>query len=226
MSEADPALQVRNVARKFGYRYVLKDVSFEVKGGEALLLIGHNGAGKTTLIRVLAGLLKPSAGSVNLTGSLGMVAHDSMVYESLSARENLAFYAKLYGGCEEGRVTELLRTMGLEEHADRRVATYSRGMVQRLTLARALLPDPDLLLLDEPLTALDDAASSMVQSILSELRAQNRAVVLATHQLADVVEIASHVGYLVSGRMRELEPIASRGAQEITDRYRELASDV
>ncbi len=226
MSESDMALRATGVSRRFGYRYVLKDVSFELRGGETLLLIGHNGAGKTTLIRVLSGLLKPTSGTVHRTGSIGMVAHDSMLYESLSARENLQFYRKLYACCETARVEELLQIMGLSEHADRRVATYSRGMVQRLTLARALLPDPQLLLLDEPLTGLDDSASCLVRDMLVGWRAENRAVVLATHQLADVVELASHVGYLVAGRVRALESTDGRDAHAITARYRELASVV
>jgi heme exporter protein A len=225
MSRTDPALRVRNVSRKFGYRYVLKDVSFNLLGGEALLLIGHNGAGKTTLIRLLAGLLKPSDGSVDRFGSIGMVAHDSMLYDSLTARENLQFYSRLYGGVESARVNELLQTMGLEEHADRRVATYSRGMAQRLTLARAMLSDPQLLLLDEPLTGLDDTASGLVRDMIAELRTRNRAVVLATHQLADVVDIVSDVGYLVAGRLKAVEPMDGRAAQAISARYREIARD-
>lgn len=225
MSRTDPALRVRNVSRKFGYRYVVKDVSFDVLGGEALLLIGHNGAGKTTLIRLLAGLLKPSDGLVDRFGSVGMVAHESMLYESLTARENLHFYGRLYGGVDGARVNELLQTMGLEEHADRRVATYSRGMAQRLTLARALLSDPQLLLLDEPLTGLDDAASGLVREMIAELRTRNRAVVLATHQLADVVNIVSDVGYLAGGRLRAVEPIDGRTAQAISARYREVTRD-
>jgi heme exporter protein A len=225
MRAADQALRASNVSRRFGYRYVLKNISFGLRGGEVLLLIGHNGAGKTTLIRVLGGLLKPSNGSVDRTGSLGVVAHDSMLYESLSARENLQFYGKLFGNCESGRVEELLRTMGLEDHADRRVVAFSRGMVQRLTLARALLPDPQLLLLDEPLTGLDDAAATLVRDMLTEWRARKKAVVLATHQLSDVVDLASHVGHLVAGQLRAMEPIGNREHGAITARYKELAAD-
>jgi heme exporter protein A len=226
MPDSETALTVSGVSRRFGYRYVLTDVSFEVRGGEVLLLLGHNGAGKSTLIRVLAGLLRPSNGSVDRIGSLGVVAHESMLYESLSARENLQFFGKLYGGCGVERVDELLQTMGLGDHANRRVATYSRGMVQRLTIARALLPDPQLLLLDEPLTGLDDSASSLVRRMLAEWRAQQRAVVLATHQIADIADLASHVGYLVKGRLEVIEPCDGRGADAVTARYRELASDV
>jgi heme exporter protein A len=203
----------------------VQDVSFDVRGGEALLLIGHNGAGKTTLIRLLAGLLRPNSGTVQKSGSLGMVAHDSMLYESLTARENLLFFSQLHGRRDPARIENLLQKIGLSEHADRRVATYSRGMVQRLAFARALLPDPTLLLLDEPLTGLDETASGIVRGILSEMRTEDRAVVLSSHQLADVVDVASAVGFLVSGRLAAMEPVNGRDARAIAERYRELVQD-
>jgi len=226
MTRPEPLLTAEGVSRRFGYRFVIKDVSLEVVGGEVLLLIGHNGAGKTTLIRLLAGLLAPSSGSVRLSSSFGVVAHHSMLYESLSARENMQFFGRLHGQTDATVQKELLQKVGLKEHQDRRVATYSRGMVQRLTLARSLLSDPDLLLLDEPLTGLDDTAAGLVRDILTDFRANNRAVVLTTHQLADVVDLASKVGYMVSGRLDTIEPIGGRDAREVMIRYRELAQNV
>ncbi len=213
----------RNLTRRFGHRVVVRDVTLEVAGGETVLLIGHNGAGKTTLIRLLAGLLKPTAGQVSCSGTLGMVAHSSMLYDALTARENLAFYARLYGVRDRGRADELLERMGLAPHANRRVAAYSRGMVQRLAIARALLPDPTALLLDEPLTGLDEAASRIVREVLSDLRARECAVIIATHQLMEIVDLATAVGFLVNGRLAAVEPIAGREAAAIMDRYRELA---
>jgi len=226
MTLPEPLLAAERVSRRFGYRVVIKDVSLEVGNGEVLLLIGHNGAGKTTLIRMLAGLLSPSSGSVKRSSSYGVVAHYSMLYESLSARENLQFFGRLHGRIGPATVQELLLKVGLEEHADRRVATYSRGMVQRLTLARSLLSDPDLLLLDEPLTGLDDTAAGMVREILADFRASNRAVVLTTHQLADVVDLASSVGYMVAGRLEAIEPIGGSDARAVASRYRELVKNV
>jgi heme exporter protein A len=226
MTRSEPLLAVADVSRRFGYRKVIEQVSFEVGGGDVLLLIGHNGAGKTTLIRLLAGLLSPNEGTVSRCDSFGVVTHDSMLYDSLSARENLQFYGRLYGRHDAAQLDDLLRRVGLHEHADRHVITYSRGMVQRLALARALLPDPDLLLLDEPLTGLDDSASGMVREILSEFRTRNRAVVLTTHQLADVVDLATDVGYMVAGKLTAIEPVEGRDARAVTMRYRELASNV
>jgi heme exporter protein A len=211
------------VSRKFGHRQVVHEVSLEVSGGEFVLLVGHNGAGKTTLIRVLAGLLKPSAGTVSRSGAIGMVAHSSMLYDALTARENLAFYARLHGRNDPNLVAGLLEKMGLTPHSDRRVGAFSRGMIQRLSIARALLPDPDVLLLDEPLTGLDDAASVIVRDVLSDLRARGRAVVVATHQLPELVDLASSVGFLVGGRLAALETIGGRDAASVMARYRELA---
>jgi heme exporter protein A len=223
MSGAKATLIARQVSRKFGHRQVVRDVSLEVCGGEFVLLVGHNGAGKTTLIRILAGLLKPSTGTVERTGAMGMVGHSSMLYDALTARENLSFYARLHDRNDPELVAYLLEQMGLSPHGDRRVATFSRGMVQRLSIARALLSDPEVLLLDEPLTGLDDAAARIVRQVLTDLRSRDRAVVVATHQLVELVDLASSVGFLVGGRLAAVEQIGGRSAAEVMARYRELA---
>ena len=225
MPSADPTLLAEGVSRRFGHRLVLREVSIEVSGGDFLMLVGHNGAGKTTLIRVLAGLLKPTKGTVHHTGAIGMVAHNSMLYDALTARENLAFYGRLYGKGDPALIQGLLEKIGLAPHGDRRVATFSRGMVQRLSIARALLPDPEVLLLDEPLTGLDEAAAVIVRDVLIDLKARNRAVVVVTHQLAEVVDLASSVGFMVDGRLAGLEAVAGRDAMSVMARYRELAAD-
>lgn len=225
LEPVEPALRVHGVTRRFGHRVVLQDVSVEVSAGDFLLLVGHNGAGKTTLIRVLAGLLKPSKGTVQRTGATGMVAHSSMLYDALTARENLAFHARLHGRKDPALVQAVLEQMGLAPHGDRRVATFSRGMVQRLSIGRALLTNPQVFLLDEPLTGLDDAAARIVRDVLLDSTRRGRAVVVATHQLAELVDLASRVGFLVGGRLAGLEPVAGRDAQSVMAHYRELAAD-
>ena len=225
MSSTDPAILAEGLSRRFGHRLVLREVSVEVSGGDFLMLVGHNGAGKTTLIRVLAGLLKPTKGKVSRSGATGMVAHNSMLYDALTARENLEFYGRLYGKNDPALIQGLLDKIGLAPHGDRRVATFSRGMVQRLSIARALLPDPEVLLLDEPLTGLDDAAAVIVREVLIDLKERKRAVVVATHQLAEVVDLASAVGFMVDGRMASVEPVAGRDAMTVMARYRELAAN-
>jgi len=200
-------------------------VNLNVAAGETVLLVGHNGAGKTTLIRLLAGLLKPTKGTVEHSGTLGMVAHHSMLYDALTARENLQFYARLHGVEASDRIDGLLERMGLAPHRDRRVATFSRGMVQRLAIGRALLHEPTALLLDEPLTGLDEAASVIVREVLRDLRDRGCAVIVATHQLMEIVDLATAVGFLVGGRLVAVEPIGERDAAGIMARYRELAHD-
>ena len=225
MPSVEPVLAARGVSRRFGYRYAIRDVSFELAGGDFLLLIGHNGAGKTTLFRLLAGLLKPTAGTVVRSGRLGAVAHHSMLYDSLTARENLTFFGRLHGTNDAPACGELLERLGLAEHADRRVADFSRGMVQRLAIARALLADPQVLLLDEPLSGLDDAAANTVCDVLAELGAGRRVVVAATHQIGDLLDLATAVGSLVAGRLASVEPAAGRDAALVKSQYRNLLQD-
>ncbi len=221
---SQPVLVANGVTRRFGHRVVVDDVSLDVKCGDSILLIGHNGAGKTTLLRLLAGLLRPNAGTVRRTGTIGMVAHQSMLYDSLTARENLAFAARLHGVVNTERIDEVLERLGIIQHGDRRVGIFSRGMVQRLAIARALLPDPELLLLDEPLTGLDDAASAIARELVADLRSHGKAVLISTHQIVELVDLVSSVGYLVKGKLAAFEPIDGRDGTAVIDRYRELAN--
>jgi heme exporter protein A len=222
MAPVEPVLVARDVTRRFGHRPVLRGVSFDLSSGEALMLVGPNGAGKTTLLRVLAGLLRPSGGTIRRRGNLGMVAHSSMLYDALTARENLRFFGRLHGDGAEGRVDELLALMGLGAVADERVGSFSRGMTQRLAIARALLPDPNILLLDEPLTGLDDASLAKVVEVLGQLRVRGRALLVASHQLAELIGVITAVGVLVKGQLKAIEPSAGRDAEAITARYREV----
>lgn len=222
MPPAEPVLAAHEVTRRFGHRRVLSGVNLTLRPGEGLLLVGPNGAGKTTLLRVLAGLLRTSAGRVERRGRVGMVAHASMLYDALTARENLRFFARLYSEGASQRVDPLLERMGLSARADDRVGAFSRGMTQRLAIARALLPDPDILLLDEPLTGLDDASSEKVLAVLGELRQRGCALVIASHQLAELMGVVTVVGFLVQGDLRLLEPTAGRDVAAITARYREV----
>jgi ABC-type multidrug transport system ATPase subunit len=222
MPPAEPVLVARDVARRVGYRPVLAGVSFALGAGEALMLVGPNGAGKTTLLRVLAGLLRASSGTVERRGNMGMVAHYSMLYDALTARENLRFFGRLYGPAAVGRVDELLALMGLSAVGDQRVGAFSRGMTQRLAIARALLSDPELLLLDEPLTGLVDASLAKVLDVLGELRARGRALLIASHQLAELMGVITTVGVLARGRLQAIEPVGGRDVDAITARYREV----
>ena len=216
------SLEINNLIKKYGNNTAVDNISFSIAKGEFFGFLGPNGAGKTTLLRVLAGLLRASAGRIERRGRVGMVGHASMLYDALTARENLRFFARLHGERSRGRVDQLLERMGLSARADERVGAFSRGMTQRLAIARALLPDPDILLLDEPLTGLDDASSEQVLAVLGELRARGRALMIASHQLAELMGVVTAIGFLTHGELRAVEPTAGRDVGAITARYREV----
>ena len=207
-----PAILARGLRRDFGGVAVLAGIDLTVEPGELLVLLGPNGAGKTTLLRVLATLLRPSGGTLQLFGEdasrrppatrrlIGHVGHESACYPDLSGRENLEFYAALYGVPNaDDRIAELLRWSGLEAAARRPVRVYSRGMTQRLALARALLHGPELLLLDEPFSGLDLAAAQRLQALLAELARAGHAIVLSTHDVERVAAVATRIAILHRG---------------------------
>jgi heme exporter protein A len=200
--------------RTFAGVTVLAGVDLVVEGGECVALLGANGAGKTTLLRVLATLLRPSGGRLLLFGDdaasrperalarIGYVGHESACYGDLTAAENLGFYADLYGVAgAAARVAELVEWAGLDHAARRPVRTFSRGMTQRLALARALLHRPELLLLDEPFNGLDPQATAGLEALLRELRAAGHAIVLSTHDVPRASALATRVAILHRGRI-------------------------
>jgi heme exporter protein A len=219
------ALEVRGLTRRFGPVHALRGIDFALARGDALVVFGPNGAGKTTLLRVIAGLVRPGAGEIRLYGEpmvrgagehrrrVGFISHYSFLYDGLTARENLTFYARLYGlAPPRERADAALETVGLRERASSPVATFSRGMVQRLAIARALLPDPDVVLLDEPFTGLDQQAAAALRVQLQRLHAEGRTVVLVTHDLDEGLELSTHVAIQVAGRFVEVGP--RKGARE------------
>jgi len=214
---AAPLLEVAGLAKRFGHVRALRGVDFALRAGESLAVFGPNGAGKTTLLRVLAGLLKPDAGGVSFGGArlvrgdaahrrrVGLISHHSLLYDGLTAAENLRFYARLYSLAEpRAAVARALAGVGLEVRAGDLVGTFSRGMVQRLAIARALLHDPDVMLLDEPFSGLDQRAAATLRALLARLRAEHRTMVLVTHNIDEGLELASHVAIQVAGRFVSL----------------------
>jgi heme exporter protein A len=199
--------------RTFGGAAVLSGVDLVVEGGECVALLGANGAGKTTLLRILATLVRPTAGRLVLFGEdararppgvlrkIGYVGHESSCYADLTATENLAFYAQLYDVADGARrVAELVEWAGLDR-AKRPVRTFSRGMMQRLAIARALLHRPELLLLDEPTSGLDPQATAALEALLGELRASGHAIVFSTHDVPRATLLATRVVMLHRGRI-------------------------
>jgi len=210
----EPAIRAEGLTRAFGGIPVLAGVDLVVDAGDTVALLGPNGAGKTTLLRLLALLLRPGTGRLALFGAdarsaapalrrrIGYVAHDTLCYPDLTAAENLAFYARLFAVPDaSARIGELLTWAGLEGVRRRPVRVYSRGMGQRLALARAFLHQPDLLLLDEPFTGLDPQAVEALQQRLRALGAAGRAIVLATHDVERAAPLATRTAILHRGRI-------------------------
>jgi heme exporter protein A len=217
------ALQVEGLARHYGEREALTDVSVSLEAGQTLVVFGPNGAGKSTLLRVLATLLRPHAGSVSVLGSrlpeeawavrgrVGLLGHEPLLYRELTARENLLFHARLHGVGEE-RVDELLEAVAMADRAGEPLRTLSRGMVQRVAVARAVLHEPDLLLLDEPHANLDPAAVELVRPLIGASTGRTR--VICSHDPSGGLSEADLVLGLRAGRAalarsaEELDPSA------------------
>jgi heme exporter protein A len=210
----EPPVRATGLTRAFAGTPVLSGVDLAVEGGELVALLGPNGAGKTTLLRILALLLRPHGGRLVLFGTdaatappalrrrIGYVGHESFCYPDLTAAENLAFYARLFGVPDApARIAEMIAWAGLEAAARQPLRVYSRGMGQRLALARALLHGPDLLLLDEPFSGLDPQAVEALQRRLLALRAAGHSIVLTTHDLERAAPIATRIAILHRGRI-------------------------
>jgi heme ABC exporter ATP-binding subunit CcmA len=205
-----PAVAAAGVWKYFGDYPALRDVCFELQGGECLALLGRNGAGKTTLLRILGGLSGASKGEVTINGGdvrasatrarIGWLGHSIGLYDELTARENLKTFGALYN-VTNAMVTEWLGRVNLAHVADSPVREYSRGMRQRLAVARAFLHGPSLLLLDEPFTSLDDKAIALLQSLLAAARADGATIILSTHQIREAMELSSKVALLDRGKL-------------------------
>jgi heme ABC exporter ATP-binding subunit CcmA len=206
------AISVRGVWKYFGDFPAVRDVSFEVGRGTVTALLGRNGAGKTTLLRMIAGLSRPSRGEFQLGPSgadptaagarLGIVGHGQWIYDDLTAEENLRFFASLYGVAEPAAtIARWLEATGLASFRHSRAGDFSRGMRQRLALARAFLHEPEILLLDEPWTALDDRAIDLLSSLLSDAHQKQRTVLVCSHQLTETLQSATHLLVLDRGRL-------------------------
>lgn len=234
ISSGGPAIvEVAELTRAFGTRRALDGVTFSLAPGECLALFGPNGAGKTTLLRVLAGLLRPTSGSARISGvqlpggplarsRVGLISHHTMLYEALSPRENVTFAAKLYGVPDAGaRVDDSLRRMSMIERADAPVRSLSRGMQQRVSIARAMVHAPQLVLADEPYSGLDDSGARALTSLLGELRSMGTAIIVVTHNLAEGLSLATHAAVMQRGKFVRYEGVDRIDAGSYATTYRE-----
>ena len=203
-------IEVYRLIKRFGPKVVLRNLDFQVEQGEFVALLGPNGAGKTTLLRILASLTRPTLGRVRIAGfdlphqsaavrrRLGVVSHLPLLYGDLTAEENLRFYGRMYAIHNlEQRVGEVLEMIGLSARRRDLVRTFSRGMQQRLAIGRAILHDPEVLLLDEPHTGLDQDACAMLDDSLRQVAARGRTVVMTSHDLARAADLASRFDVLI-----------------------------
>jgi heme exporter protein A len=214
-----PAVEVHKLTKAFGHQVALRGADLSVADGEFLALFGPNGAGKTTLIRIMASLMRPTSGTVRMRGEdlfkvatslrrrIGLISHNPLLYGDLTPDENLRFFARMYDLPGSGpdsapaRIDSVLEQVGLAARRRDPVRTFSRGMVQRLAIARAILHDPEIMLLDEPYTGLDLQAADMLRSVLQELAGLNRTVVLTTHNLEQGLEMCDRAAILNRGRI-------------------------
>ena len=212
-------LEAHGLQRSFGRVRILRGVDLSLREGEALAIVGPNGAGKTTLLRILAGLMRPTAGQVKILGqplerrsaqirsAIGLLSHQSLLYDDLTLLENLTFAARLYGLSRPREVAEIaLAQAGLEDRADELPRRLSRGLLQRAAIARAVLHRPRLLLLDEPFTSLDATAADRLRVDLRRRLTEGLGVVLVTHHLTEAWDLASRVAVLVNGSWAADEP--------------------
>lgn len=226
------AIEIKGVVKYFGHFLALKGVNLVVEEGEFLTIFGPNGAGKTTLIRILSTLLKASSGEVKINGldlhneneevryQIGVISHNTFLYDNLTARENLFFYGKMYEVTDlRTRVDNLLYQLGLKNREDDLVRNFSRGMQQRLSIARALIHNPSILFLDEPYTGLDQHASIILKNLLEELHTEKRTIILTTHNLVQGLESSSKIAVLVSGRIVYQEETKKIHPQEFEKVY-------
>jgi heme exporter protein A len=231
--DGEPLLAARGLRRSFGRLRVLHDIDLTLSRGEALAIAGPNGAGKSTLLRILAGLMRPTAGEVQVLGrpltgnatearrAIGLLSHQSLLYDDLTVMENLTFVARLYGLVRPADAARAaLEAAGLARRADDSPRRLSRGLLQRAAIARALLHAPRVLLLDEPFTALDAASADQLRGMLEARRAEGLGLVIVTHHLAEVWAVATRVAGLVEGRWVCDQP-KSGPLEAFLPRYRE-----
>jgi len=229
-----PAVEASGVRRTFGRRRAVDGVDLSLYSGDCLALFGPNGAGKTTLLRLIAGLLKPTSGSVQVCGRIlrddaaarahvGLISHQSMLYRALTARENVEFAARLYGVPDPAAAAvDALERLRILDRADAPVRALSRGLQQRVSIARAIVHQPDVVLLDEPYTGLDAAGGAALTDMLHVLRSSGAALILVTHNVEEGLAIASHAAVMLDGRLVRHDDCATLDPRAYVAEYREL----
>jgi ABC-type multidrug transport system ATPase subunit len=224
LAENAPVITATNLIKQFGRFAALRGVTAEFSGGKLYAILGDNGAGKTTLLRTLAGLSQPSSGEITILGAstfrdtcqqVGYMAHPSLLYDEMSGMENLAYFARLYGITSGARCAEIIRAVGLDPDLVRPVGQYSQGMRQRMSLARALLNDPKILLLDEPFSNVDAHSATEMVQLLARIRDRGTTIFVVTHQASLLEHAADEFVWMEYGqiveRTRDLKRLENTG---------------
>jgi heme exporter protein A len=237
-ANSSPVVEAAELYRSFGRKEALSGVSFTVRSGECLALFGPNGAGKTTLLRTLSGLLRPTRGEARISGQLlpgeaavraniGIISHHSLLYDALSARENVTFAARLYAVADpEAAAERALAKMGMTGRMNVPVRSLSRGMQQRVSIARAIVHAPAVVLADEPYSGLDDEGSRSLTALLTELRAGGAAMIVVTHNISEGLALATHAAVMTGGRMVSVLSRESIDEATFPAQYRTLVGNL
>lgn len=207
-------LKAENITKSIGTKNILHGINLNIAEGEFITVFGPNGAGKSTLLKILSMLMKPSSGRLTINGAnaledaarvrsfVGVISHQTFLYDNLTAFENLEFYGRMYGlDCLRDRINEVLREVGLELVFNDPVRTFSRGMQQRLAIARAILHQPDIIFLDEPYTGLDQQAMEILNGVLTRLNIKDRTVFMITHYFEQGLDLSDRVLIINKGRL-------------------------
>ena len=229
-------VEADSIARAFGARRAVDGVSLRVQSGETLALFGPNGAGKTTLLRLLGGLLRPSGGSARIGGEkvpggaelrrqIGVISHRTLLYDALTARENVEFFARLYGVTSpRDAAMRSLERMKIADRANTPVRALSRGMKQRVSIARATVHEPRVVLADEPFTGLDASGARALSELLAELRASGAALLLVTHNIEEGLSLATHASVMHRGKLLRSDARDAIDESKYAGEYREMVS--
>lgn len=238
MESIENAIEVRHLRKAFGTLKAVDGIDFELKQGEFLTVFGPNGAGKTTLIKILSGLTQPTSGTARVAGfdvteghpemrkEIGVISHSTALYADLTSLENLMFFARMHGLEQpEEKALKVIEEVGLSPRRNDRVRTFSRGMLQRLSIARAVLHDPAILFLDEPFTGLDLHASNVLKEHLQRLHDQSRTILMTTHDISCGLEMCDKVALQVQGKFAFLENISDVDKDRFESMYFDAVSD-
>ena len=238
MESFENAIEVRHLRKAFGTLKAVDGIDFELKQGEFLTVFGPNGAGKTTLIKILAGLTQPSSGTAKVAGfdiaeghpemrkEIGIISHATALYADLTPLENLIFFARMHGLKQpEDRALKVIEEVGLSPRRNDRVRTFSRGMLQRLSIARAVLHDPAILFLDEPFTGLDLHATNVLKEHLQRLHDRHRTILMTTHDISCGLEMCDKVALQVQGKFAFLENITDIDKDQFESIYFDAVRD-